>query len=100
MKAPALAALMLGSVVFAPPVFADDRISVVVTNLTRGIHFTPLLIAAHDRDVYLFRGGETASPELQAMAEGGDISGLASDADDAGAAVVDESGRRPARARR
>jgi hypothetical protein len=35
-----------------------------------------LLITAHGDDMHLFRLGEAASPELQAMAEGGDISGL------------------------
>lgn len=89
MKAHALAALTIGSVLFASPVVADDRITIEVKNLTYGFHFTPLLIAAHDRDAYLFRGGETASPELQAMAEGGDISELASLAGGAGAAVVE-----------
>ncbi len=89
MKTPALAALMIGSVLFAPPVLADEKISIVVTNVTRGFHFTPLLIAAHDRDAYLFRGGEAATAALRAMAEGGDISGLAILADDAGAVVVE-----------
>ncbi|WNO08942.1 spondin domain-containing protein [Teredinibacter sp. KSP-S5-2] len=52
-------------------------VDISITNLTQGIYFTPLLISAHG-DVHLFELGSTASPELQAMAEGGDISGLAS----------------------
>lgn len=49
---------------------------VSITNLTHGIYFTPLLVTAHAGDVHLFQPGEGATPELQAMAEGGDISGL------------------------
>ena len=50
--------------------------SVTVKNLTHGTWFTPLLITAHDRNTDLFETGQPASEELQAMAEGGDISGL------------------------
>ena len=61
--------------------FAVSRVSaaefsVSVKNLTNGTYFTPLLITAHDRNTHLFETGEFASKELQAMAEGGDISGL------------------------
>ncbi|WP_434930608.1 spondin domain-containing protein [Shewanella sp. HL-SH5] len=51
-------------------------IEVSVTNLTHGNHFTPLLIAAHNSDSHLFHVGEMATPALQKMAEGGDISDL------------------------
>ena len=50
--------------------------TVRVVNLTNGLYFTPLLVAAHTEDSRLFTSGEAASPEIQAMAEGGDISGL------------------------
>lgn len=53
--------------------------SVEITNLTRGSYFTPLIIAAHPAENRLFTSGQPASLSLQAMAEGGDISGLASD---------------------
>lgn len=53
--------------------------SVEVTNLTRGSYFTPLLVAAHPAENNLFVSGQPASASLQAMAEGGDISGLAGD---------------------
>jgi len=53
-----------------------QELDIKVTNLTQGIHFTPILIAAHDGDTQLFKSGEMASSELQMMAEGGDISGL------------------------
>lgn len=47
-------------------------------NLTQGIYFTPILVAAHPTSASLFETGEAASIELQMMAEGGDVSGLAS----------------------
>ncbi|MCG8671583.1 MAG: spondin domain-containing protein [Pseudomonadales bacterium] len=58
---------------------------VTIQNLTRGTYFTPLLVAAHPSSASLFSSGEAASANLQAMAEGGDISGLASDLDALGA---------------
>lgn len=63
-------------------------ISVKITNLTQAIYFTPLLITAHGSDTKLFRVGESASPELQAMAEGGDLSGLVSSLEPVGASSV------------
>ncbi len=53
-----------------------QELDIKVTNLTQGIHFTPILIAAHDGDTKLFKSGEMASMALQMMAEGGDISAL------------------------
>jgi len=53
-----------------------EMISVEVTNLTQNIYFTPLLVTAHAGDTHLFQLGEEASTALQAMAEGGDLSGL------------------------
>lgn len=52
-------------------------ISVTVTNLTAGMYFTPLFIGAHDDQFSLFELGEMASPQLEALAEMGDGSGLA-----------------------
>lgn len=62
-----------------------QSVSVEITNLTSGMYFTPLLVTAHDSDIKLFEVGSSASDALQAMAEGGDISGLASAASTAGA---------------
>ncbi len=53
-----------------------QELDIKVTNLTSGIYFTPILIAAHDDSTTLFVAGEAASAELQMMAEGGDVSGL------------------------
>lgn len=71
----ALPALGLTSATLANAAELDIRI----TNLTHGNHFTPLLVAAHPAGQHLFQVGETASSSLQAMAEGGDISGLSTD---------------------
>lgn len=49
---------------------------VEIHNPTRGLYYTPLLIAAQTPDQALFEPGGTATSELQAMAEGGDITPL------------------------
>lgn len=64
-------------------------ITVEVTNLTNGTYFTPLLIATHNRHTHLFQTGVAASDHLQAMAEGGDISGLSHDVAAVGGAVAE-----------
>lgn len=56
-------------------------LDITVTNLTHGSHFTPLLVAAHGGASHLFQLGEASSAALQAMAEGGDISGLSTTLD-------------------
>ena len=75
-----------GLLVFAlaAPAFGGG-IHVSVTNLTSGIYFTPLLVAAHDGHNSLFTVGEPASSSLEIMAECGDISGLVADLNAAGA---------------
>lgn len=55
------------------------QLDVQITNLTRGSYFTPFLVAAHVEGASLFSSGSPASSNLLAMAEGGDISGLAAD---------------------
>lgn len=61
-------------------VMAQD-LDITLYNLTHGSHFTPVLVAAHPDTASLFQLGTAASANLQTMAEGGDISGLASDID-------------------
>lgn len=65
------------------------QLEVTVTNATKGIYFTPILAAAHDSNLFMFRTGEAASAELESMAEGGDISGLSSLIANAGGVVVE-----------
>jgi hypothetical protein len=80
MKYPIASLLVSASLLYAPLGFAGDReLQVEVTNLTNAIYFTPLLVAMHDRNTHLFELGIPASEHLQAMAEGGDLSGLISD---------------------
>ena len=68
---------MVAALSAAPALAADFDVS--IQNITRGIYFTPLLVAAHENNASLFTTGAAASANLQAMAEGGDISGLESD---------------------
>ena len=64
-------------------------INVRVTNLTNGTWNTPFLIAAHPDGTSLFMAGQPASANLQAMAEGGDISGLVADLTAIGATIAE-----------
>ena len=65
------------------------QFDVQITNLTNGIWFTPFLVAAHPEGTDFFQSGQPASANLQAMAEGGDISGLVTDATGIGATIVE-----------
>ena len=71
--APSAIVLLLLSVALIRPVFgqAGPRYSVVVTNMTRGQSFTPILVATHTQAVRLFTPGTAASPELRELAEEG-----------------------------
>lgn len=72
----AISGLLLG---LASPLTHAAQFTVTVENLTHGIYFTPLLVAAHDSNTYLFKSGEKASTALQKMAEGGALDDLVSD---------------------
>jgi hypothetical protein len=92
MKKVIATAVVAVSTLAAAPAFARD-ITVEITNLSNGLYFTPLLVAAHGDDTHLFQAGTSASGNLQAMAEGGDISGLVSDVEAAsGQAVANPAG--------
>ena len=79
-----LVGAVLGSL--SLPALAVD-FSVRVVNLTRGIYYTPLLVAAHPAANPVFTSGTAAGASLQAMAEGGDISGLVADLTAVGATI-------------
>lgn len=79
-----LSALPIIAALTSTQVFAEV-IDVKVTNLTQGMYFTPLLVTAHPDTADLFSVGDSASAEIQAMAEGGDVSGLVTIADSVGA---------------
>lgn len=71
------ALLSVSALIFASSQVQAQDLSITVTNLTQGLHFTPIITSAHTGDDHIFMVGSSASDELQAMAEGGDISGLA-----------------------
>jgi hypothetical protein len=73
-----LTMLALAGAFVTTPVLAQD-LTISITNLTHGSYFTPLLVAAHGEDNHFFQLGTTASTNLQALAEGGDISGISAD---------------------
>ncbi len=78
MKKTVTALILSGGLLAASPLLAQE-ISLSITNLTNATYFTPLLVAAHNRHTDLFEPGAAASDHLQAMAEGGDITGLVDD---------------------
>ena len=82
----ALALAMLSGSVHA------QKVTVTIQNLTHGSHFTPLLVAAHNADTQLYKAGSPASAALQAMAEGGNTSGLKNALDTTGATYDSASG--------
>ena len=77
------AAALLSSVLLSA-----QSIEVKITNLTHGLNYTPLLVAAHSVDAPLFTLATPASSSLQAMAEGGDTSGLIVDLDNSGGTYI------------
>ncbi|WP_442855122.1 spondin domain-containing protein [Colwellia sp. TT2012] len=77
-QSPMKATLTLLALALASTTTMAQELSITVTNLTQGLHFTPVVTAAHSNESRLFMLSDMASTELQAMAEGGDISGLVS----------------------
>ena len=82
-----LVALAASTLLYASS-FAGE-VEVKITNLTKGIYFTPLLVAAHPASAQLYKAGEAASLSVQKMAEGGDISGISSDLGAVSASVAE-----------
>lgn len=64
---------------------AERTVTVEITNMTNALYYTPLLVSAHNKHAHVFEAGTTASASLQAMAEGGNLSGLITDLDSVGA---------------
>lgn len=63
-------------IVLSASVQAGDY-QITITNLTHAQTFTPALAASHREGHPVFQPGHSASAELEAVAEGGDTSGLA-----------------------
>lgn len=74
-----LATVAIIAASFGPAQVAAQDLSITITNLTHGMAFTPVLVAAHDASGNLFDVGAAASANLQAMAEGGALTGLQTD---------------------
>lgn len=72
--------VLLCSLFLAGTVQADSygsrHYSVSITNLTKGVMFTPFIAATHKYPVTFYELGQPASIELAAVAEGGDIAPL------------------------
>ena len=73
-------ACLVGFFAFASTAYAESHRSgvrivytVEITNITKGVYFTPFLTAAHRGNLALLEVGEEASEPLAAIAEGGDI---------------------------
>lgn len=79
LKLAALVAITASSFMYAPVFASDDarRYEVTITNLTRGISFTPILVATHRSGPVLFTVGQPASNELLTVAESGNTAPLA-----------------------
>jgi len=71
-----LAATLLSSQVHADSNYWQKHYKITVTNITKGISFTPILASTHNRKIGLFEVGESASEEVSRVAEGGDIAPL------------------------
>lgn len=72
----------------SPLTSVAQELEISVSNLTNGIYFTPLLIAAHDENSFAFHAGTTASEALAIQAEGGNPAPLKLLFDNAGADTV------------
>lgn len=80
----------IAACLFSSATTSAAEFNVRVVNLTNGIWFTPLLVAAHPEGTSLFSTGQPASANLQAMAEGGDIAGLVADLTALGATIEED----------
>ena len=82
-------ALFLLASLFGTQTASAVDFNVRIINLSNGIYYTPFLVAAHPAGSSLFTTGQPASANLQAMAEGGDISGLVTDLQALGATIAE-----------
>lgn len=82
-------AMFLMASLFGAQTASAVDFNVRIINLSNGIYYTPFLVAAHPAGTSIFDVGQPASANLQAMAEGGDISGLVNDLDGLGATIAE-----------
>ena len=85
--AAALAVVSLLALLAPAAVSADAPVAtyeVTITNLTSGQPFTPPVVAVHRKPVDVFTVGQPASPELQEIAENGNVGPMLAALDPAG----------------
>lgn len=70
------ALLALGSVLLSGVATADGYFEVTVTNVTKGMTFTPIMVATTRNGDRFFELGAQASDEVETMAETGDLGPL------------------------
>lgn len=61
---------------FATNYYQSRTYKVTVTNVSRGVQFTPILAATHNSSVGYFELGQAPSNAIGALAEGGDVQPL------------------------
>jgi len=91
LKRPTTQALVAAALCVSGATHAAE-FEVTVTNITAGVYFTPIIASAHPSDVAMFELATEASPELQAIAEGGDVSSMAALLESVGASVSTSAG--------
>ncbi len=92
MKKMSLTLVASSMAALASPIVHATDYEITVVNLTRGIHFTPLVVAVHNPANAIFNAGAVASSELQAVAEGGDSASLNAQLESIGAGVTNGDG--------
>lgn len=80
-----------------PGAVMAETVQITFTNeqAAGGLYFTPLFTAFHDGSFDYFDTGSTASTATQALAEGGDVSGLVAEAGSAATGVITSPGGFP-----
>ena len=66
-----LTPVLLGSMLLSTSAAADSFFEVTVTNITKGVVFTPVMVASTRKDTTFFQLGAPASMELETIAETG-----------------------------
>ena len=74
-------AVLVLSLLGVAPAMAQQQIEITIENLqpADGFYFTPVWIGVHDGGFDYFDNGSAASASLEALAEGGDVSGVDAD---------------------
>lgn len=77
LKSLVLSSLLISGLSSAYASDDDKQFTVTITNITRGMTFTPIITATHKKDINLFDLGAPASENLTFIAESGNIGPLA-----------------------